>query len=153
MPVKIKTPNFSIKAEVVNMAKERAKQVCENVLNYVCEEAVTEARDRGSYTDQTGNLRSSIGYVITDGKNVVNTGEQKQYKNGTEGLSKSKKLLEEYAERHSGDVCAHVVAGMDYADYVERIHGKTVLSPARVYIDSVLPKRLEQSGLKIKVKK
>lgn len=152
MPVIIKTPNFRIKAEVVNIAKERAKQVCENVLTYVCEEAVTEARDRGSYTDQTGNLRSSIGYVITDGK-IINAGEQKQYKSGLEGMSKSKKLLEEYAERHSGDVCAHIVAGMNYADYVERIHGKTVLSPARVYIDSELPKRLEQSGLKIKVKK
>ena len=40
-------------------------------LSYVGERCLNEARSTNSYKDQTGNLRSSIGYVIVkDGKIV-----------------------------------------------------------------------------------
>ena len=48
-------------------------------LSFIGEECIRIARESGSYNDITGNLRSSIGYVVlVDGKPVV-TGASKQY--------------------------------------------------------------------------
>lgn len=150
MPVKVKTPTLTLTTQIQKGAEERTKQVCANVLNYVGLEAVIEARDHGSYTDQTGNLRSSIGAVVTvDGK-VFSDDSGKMYKTGVEGVNKGKEMLKEYASKRSGDISLHVVAGMEYADYVERVHNKNVLSSARVLVDAVAQKRLEMAGLKIK---
>ena len=53
-------------------------------LSYIGEECVRVARQNGSYNDITGNLRSSIGYVVLyDGKPVV-YGASKQY-SGSQG--------------------------------------------------------------------
>ena len=53
-------------------------------LSFTGEECIRIARESGSYNDITGNLRSSIGYVVlVDGKPVV-TGASKQY-NGKNG--------------------------------------------------------------------
>lgn len=149
MGVTIKNPNFRLR--VMDDLNERVRRVAYNTLSYVGEEAVKEARNNGSYQDQTGNLRSSISYVVTDGKNIgIDKGEL--YKSGSEGASKGKKLVQEYAARHKDDIELHIVAGMEYADYVERIHGKNVLSSARVLIDKEVPDRLRASGLTVKVK-
>ena len=48
-------------------------------LSFIGEECIRIARESGSYNDITGNLRSSIGYVVlVDGKPVV-TSQSKQY--------------------------------------------------------------------------
>ena len=139
---------FQIAPHLYKEAKERAMTVVNNVLSYVGERAVNEAREHGSYTDQTGNLRSSIGYVvISDGKVE---GEQKQYKDGKEGLAKGKAMLDKLASKREGDADLHIVAGMEYADYVERLKHKNVLSSARVLADKEVPEMLEALGLKVK---
>ena len=149
MAFKVSTPHLHIKSEVMSMAEERARKVAVNVLNYAGNEAIEEARDHGDYTDQTGNLRSSIGYVVTDGT-TISSSNNKVYKGGHEGAEKANGLLKKYAEQHHDDIELHLVAGMEYAGYVERIHHKNVLSSARILLDDIVPKRLEESGLTVK---
>ena len=84
-------------------------------LSFIGEECIRIARESGSYNDITGNLRSSIGYVVlVDGKPVV-TGASKQY---------------------------NVCAGMKYAAYVEAVHHKDVLTSAELKAESLAKKLL-----------
>lgn len=121
--------------------------VASNILSYVGEESVNEARKLGNYTDRTGNLRSSIGYAVTvEGRTEY--GELQQVKQGAQGCAEGKTHLQELASQRQGDVALHIVAGMDYAEYVERNY--KVLSPARVLADREVPAMLDMSGLKYK---
>lgn len=113
-------------------------------LSYIGEEAVKIARERGSYNDITGNLRSSIGYVIlVNGKPVLN-GESKTFSgvrkigdkeisyNGIEGTKQGKKILQKLHGKFPTGIVLIVCAGMKYAAYVEDIHHKDVLATAKL---------------------
>ena len=50
---------------------ERIEQLIIYNLSYVGEQCLTEARSTNSYKDQTGNLRSSIGYIIVKDGRVI----------------------------------------------------------------------------------
>ena len=54
-------------------------------LSYVGERCLNEARSTNSYKDQTGNLRSSIGYVIVKDGKIVQMSDFTTVKNGREG--------------------------------------------------------------------
>ena len=54
-------------------------------LSYVGERCLNEARSTNSYKDQTGNLRSSIGYVIVKDGKIVQMSDFATVKNGREG--------------------------------------------------------------------
>ena len=80
-------------------------------------ECVNEAREKGDYTDRTGNLRNSIASaVVVDGK-IAKTnlfiGE---------GKAQAHKFIEELASEYSEGIVLLLVAGMNYAVYVEFGH-------------------------------
>lgn len=105
-------------------------------LAVIGETAVTIARDRGSYTDRTSNLRSSIGYMIVMDGEIINLSEPEQAGSGTdgnEGIAQGKALLERLKGEipQSGAVLV-VCAGMNYAWYVENVHGYDVLKSAEL---------------------
>lgn len=100
------------------------------------EHAVSIARDHGSYNDVTGNLRSSIGYVIlSDGEPVIQ-GESRQYSgpkgDGEDGVKVAAELLEQLRSEYPEGLVLIVCAGMEYASYVEDIHGLDVLTSAQL---------------------
>ena len=68
MPIKQKT----LRAEIDTYTEIQVNRLLNAIiynLGVIGEKVVNEARERGSYTDRTGNLRSSTGYVIVvDGK-------------------------------------------------------------------------------------
>ena len=71
MGIKLKTPQQAIERMVEDKA-EFIKRAIINALSMVGEECIRIARTQGNYTDQTGNLRSSIGYMIVqDGREVT----------------------------------------------------------------------------------
>lgn len=90
-------------------------------INRVGLQFVTDARNNADFDDQTGNLRSSIGYIVLyDGKVV-----EENFEAGSRGTDKAEgvKAGREYAEylgslNPTGYVLI-TVAGMDYAGYVE----------------------------------
>ena len=115
-------------------------------LSYIGEECVRIARESGSYNDITGNLRSSIGYVVLyDGNPVVN-GASKQYSgtkgNGELGAEAAETLLKSLQAKFPWGVVLIVCAGMKYAAYVENIHHKDVLTSAELKAESLAKKLL-----------
>ena len=68
MPVKMTTTNAEIEKYLRKELAKRRRAIIRN-LRYLGEKCINEARDSGSYSDRTGNLRASIGYVlVSNGK-------------------------------------------------------------------------------------
>lgn len=88
-------------------------------LQYIGEEAINTARTSRRYLDQTGNLTSSIGYVILRRGSIVNKAGFDKTKEGDEGVRQGEGLATSLAKDYPHDFALIVVAGMDYAAYVE----------------------------------
>lgn len=136
--------------KAVNRALLNRKEELERLLikrfTMIGEECVRIARESGSYNDITGNLRSSIGYVILhDGKPVVN-GASKQYSgtkgNGEAGPAAAEALLKSLQAKFPWGIVLIVCAGMNYAAYVENVRHKDVLTTAELKAESLLKQLL-----------
>ena len=92
-------------------------------------DVVNDAKMRETYADQSGNLRSSIGFVIYYNGEKVSTGgfgggalfpnKEGVRGSGKEGTEKGGNVAEEIAEQFPKGFVLVVVAGMEYAAYVE----------------------------------
>lgn len=116
-------------------------------LSYIGEECIRIARESGSYNDITGNLRSSIGYVILyDGKPVV-SGALKQYSGkkgeGEDGPPAAEALLTSLQAKYPWGIVLIVCAGMKYAAYVEAVHHKDVLTSAEIKSEALAKQLLK----------
>lgn len=86
-------------------------------LNRIGLNFVTNARTIDTYKDQTGNLRSSIGYVITtDGVVITDNFEATLNEDGRE---QGEQYAIEISSKERGKYVLVCVAGMNYAGYVE----------------------------------
>ncbi len=150
MPIKLVTPQSEIDA-YIDQSIDKALEVIVNTFLYVGESCIREARDNGSYMDQTGNLRSSIGYVVVVDGQIVRKNVVDLVKNGTEGTKEAEAFLERLASEHSSGICLIVVAGMNYASYVEG-RGYNVLTSAELLAERLVPQLLEQIGFKVSKK-
>lgn len=123
--------------------------------SYLGEQCIKRIRDRdgkSSWFDQTGNLRSSIGYAVyADGYKVIESAFQ-QVLNGAEGASEGRKMIEDLASKYSEAYALVVVAGMEYADYVEAKDNKDVLATTELWakqeVERYLKKALERAQRK-----
>ena len=118
----------------VDIFTERAEEKMYILLQAAGEMFVKYARESGKYVDHTGNLRSSIGYLIVRNGSVAYSDFQKQNvgTEGAEGVEKSKKLARELATTHSKGLVLIGLAGMEYAVYVEAIESKDVITAANI---------------------
>jgi hypothetical protein len=134
----------------INASVEAKQKVIVNTLCYVGEQCIIEARDSGNYTDQTGNLRSSIGYaVVWDGK-VVQRDCIDKVKQGDKGVSEGDDYLSKRIKksRRKGIVLI-VTAGMNYAEYVEA-KGYNVLTSAELKAGPLIKSLLTRLGFRTK---
>ncbi len=119
---------------------EVERQLIESLCR-IGEEVVTLAKmippERG-FTDRTGNLRSSIGYVVCKDGQPINIAFE-AVKGGHVGVHTGQKLAIDVAKNYPEGYTLIVVAGMDYAVYVES-KGRDVLTSA----ESEAGKLLEQ---------
>ena len=143
---------------VFDKLEERADTAVFNLLSKTGEEFVKVARTEGNYQDWTGNLRSSIGYVIVrdgliiqessfdkvrgagDNMALVNfkTKDGRSVKfavqgtsgDGSEGQQMGKRLVYDLANTYSRGYVLICVVGMKYAVYVEAMDNKDVISRA-----------------------
>lgn len=126
---------------------ERIQMLTIRALAYLGEQCVKLARDRApelSWIDQTGNLRSSIGYIITHHGNIVQYSDFQQVKQGSEGTKTGKDFATEIAKQFSNEYALVVVAGMNYAEYVEARDNKDVLATPELFANKELPKMFER---------
>ena len=152
MGIEAKFSMGSIRAEMERKTALFQRAII-NRLTRLGRECVNHARTHGSYTDQTGNLRSSIGFVITANGVIVEedfrksgsgslqvqsssikTHRVRSYKlrGGGDGTQQAKAYARQLGEKFPTGYALIVVAGMDYAYYVEA-KGKEVLSGAESY--------------------
>lgn len=139
MGVKLNLNQSAINAKMKD-AEEAILQKFLRVLRYCGEMAVNEARMNGSYMDQTGNLRSSIGYVIVVDGTIVE--ENFSHPGGRGGKKTGLDLAREIA-LSKPDIALVVVAGMNYASHVES-RGKNVLTSAEQMASRIVPDLLKQ---------
>lgn len=146
MPIKSGIDESQIN-DLFTKEMERVDRVIIRTLAAAGAQAVNVARNwaqqRKPYTDQTGNLRSSTGFIILRDGEVVHISDFEVVKDGekgrTEGASYAKSLASEF---NVGYVLI-VVAGMNYALYVKR-RGYDVLDSAELYAENLVPKLLAQ---------
>lgn len=135
MGIKCKTSIKDIDS-IIEDEINRVEQLTIRALSYLGEKCVSRVRDRSfaeSWIDQTGNLRSSIGYIITHNGIVVKMSDFSQVKDGLDGKKEGRTLAEKLASEIIGDYVLIVVAGMNYADLVEARDSKDVLASTELY--------------------
>ena len=126
---------------------ERVERLTIRALSKLGEQCVTKIRNRAgdkSWYDQTGNLRSSVGYVIAHNKNIIQYSTFNQVKQGSEGVKTGKDLAKELAKRYSNNYVLIVVAGMNYAEFVEAMDNKDVLASTELWAREQVPLMLEK---------
>ena len=126
---------------------ERVERLTIRALSKLGEQCVTKIRDRAgdkSWYDQTGNLRSSVGYVIAHNKNIIQYSTFNQVNKGSEGVKTGKDLAKELAKRYSNNYVLIVVAGMNYAEFVEAMDNKDVLASTELWAREQVPLMLEK---------
>jgi hypothetical protein len=165
MPIKAK---YNIDDLIGEIYWEYKGQVVPSFVEAVilaCMDTVNEAKQLNTYRDITGNLRSSIGFVVyRDGEEVycyfqaepVPQGtlqEEYQYEtkegiktgfrevetggDGEAGKKSGQEIAEEIAKKFPNGIAAVIVAGMDYSLWVES-RGDDVISGPCLRLNSRL---------------
>lgn len=123
-------------------------------LSYIGEElcnharTITKGHNSGGYNDQTGNLRSSIGYRIYKDGEKYRQGGFKNVGRGS-GIQSAKTALDAYAVQNKIPLQGWtlvIVAGMSYAAYVEA-KGFNVLHLTEVE----MRKRIEELRIRLRL--
>lgn len=84
------------------------------------EETVNIVKTDRRYKDQTGNLTSSVGYaIIVDGALVSSGGFRQEKPTATQGVPVGTSYVQSLAAQYPTGITLIVVAGMNYAAYVE----------------------------------
>lgn len=126
---------------------EKILQLIENLiltnLSYLGEKALIECRSNANFIDRTGNLRSSMGYIIVkNGKVLGKNGFENQIGTtifGKQGAETGENLALKLASNQEKDkYVLIVVAGMNYAVYVES-KNYNVLTSAEQLVQRELP--------------
>ncbi len=144
MPIQPLTPIEAIKAQIQKNIAKNERVVIRN-LRYVGEQCVNYAREHGTYTDQTGNLRSSVGYILVKNGTIIdasmielNTAQQE-----------AQKFIDELVRNYSHGIVLIVVAGMNYAASVEA-RGYDVITGSELEAGRLVPKMMKQLGFKLR---
>lgn len=146
MGIKLVTSESAIHDAILKEI-ERVNILTIRALSRLGEECVIEARGRSpeeSWIDRSGNLRSSIGYVIASEGRIIKYSDFTVVKNGTEGPEAGKTLTEEIAKKYRSGYVLVVVAGMNYAEYVEAMDNKVVLASAELFARQRLPSMMQK---------
>ena len=117
-----------------------------------CNKKIRDRSAKDSWNDQTGNLRSSIGYAIYNhGVSEIESAFN-VIKNGQEGSEEGRKLVEQLASVYADTYALVVLAGMEYASNVEAIESKDVLASTELWAKSVISERMQKAKDKAIVK-
>lgn len=147
MGIRMTTPLSEVD-EILYKSFEILKNKISNSLVKLGEECIAKIRDRSkeeSWIDHTGNLRSSIGYAVYNyGIKQIESAFQ-IVRNGNEGSSEGKKMISQLGSEYSNAYALVVVAGMNYASYVEALENKDVLASTELWAKSIVDSRLKRA--------
>lgn len=151
--------------QMMQESLQKARKAYISLLDDLGDRCVNEARINGAYQDQTGNLRSSVGYIILVDGQIIRKNFQESER-GTDkktGLATGEALAMSLAANYPKGIVLLVVAGMNYAAVVEsghaqrkkngeiiQVQGKNVLSTAEHLAQAVLPRMIAELKSDIK---
>jgi 3-oxoacyl-ACP reductase-like protein len=138
------TPKAQLESYTLGIVLENERRLI-NMLIYVGKACVNEARDNGGYTDQTGNLKSSIGFMVLNDGLVIQKGGFKLVKKGSKGKKEGAEYISQLVSQHNTGLVLLVVAGMNYASYVESMNLNVVTS-GELLSEQMIPKMLNKLG-------
>lgn len=121
-------------------------------LSYLGEQCVAKVRDRSgedSWYDQTGNLRSSVGYSVFEAGKKKIVSEFPIIKEGSEGADEGRRMIDELARLYTDTYTLLVVAAMNYAEYVESLESKDVLASTELWAESKINEYLKQARRRV----
>lgn len=144
MPAKQLTPDSDI-ADFLQEQIDRFREQILYLFRWVGEACVSEARTGGNYRDRTGNLRSSVGYVIVDDGKVITTAGFESSEGGRQGSTFARRLVAQFPK----GIVLIVVAGMNYASYVAA-RGYNVLDSSELQAERLIPKFMKQLGFELR---
>ncbi len=151
MSIKLTTPKDEI-ARKLNQLVDRQKRAIVLLLSYVGIRCTNIARTNGNYIDRTGNLRSSVGYVVAMDGNIQMMSDfvaiSGQDGNGQDGTSVGKEYAKALISKYPKGIVLVIVAGMHYAKYVAAT-GRDVLDSAELTAKRLIPRML--NDLKIEI--
>lgn len=145
MPIKCKTDMSKLFAKI-DTATDAARENFQEAFQKTCLEITNLAKSTNTYKDQTNNLRSSIGFILYDRGELVTEkfgmagiGVEGD---GSKGIVEGKRIAEEAAKTHPEALIGVIVAGMEYALYVEA-KGYDVLTGSCLQAKTVLEKYIK----------
>lgn len=145
MAIEAKNLDDAIKSlEITKQRYEDAAIMRLERLGIQCVAMVRDATAEESWNDQTGNLRSSIGYAVVNNGQIVRRSSFATVQNGAEGSALGQTYVRKIASENSRGLVLIVVAGEHYAEEVEAIEGKTVLASAALFAEQQLPRILDK---------
>jgi len=147
MPARQLTPMDYVTDYLQTQIENRQKVVVNNFI-YVGETCIREARLNGTYQDRTGNLRSSIGYVVLRDGVSINQGGFEQVLTGEDGIKSGKEFIQALIAKYRKGIVLIVVAGMEYAAYVEALN-YDVLTSAELLAERTVPQLMTKLGFKV----
>ena len=124
----------------VRLFQKRLEEAALYLLKYLGEELTKYAKEKHNYTDRTGNLTNSIGYAVVRGSDIVYFGGAVQQ---GEGADNALKVAMKMAESLSASLTLIIVAGMNYAAYVEA-RGYNVILPAELKAKTDFPRAMQR---------
>lgn len=133
--------------KMADQVRNNALDVSFDILEYLGNECVREARTNGNYQNITANLRNSVGFVVMYNGQVVRENFQRSASaikpSDLNPIATGKSLAVEVGSKTTGKPVLVVVAGMNYASYVEAT-GRNVLTSAEQLAKRELPKLVEE---------
>lgn len=143
-------PKFN-RLQISNFIREKKQRIEEAILmrlRRIGEQFVRNAREQANFTDRTGNLRSSIGYVILkDGDQLYDN--FRSVSGGPDGVAKAQEVIEEAKRNFPTGYVLIGVAGMDYAAAVES-KGYDVITNSAGIAEVSLKTTVQQLANKLK---
>lgn len=141
------TPKFT-ENDIRNFIRKKIEiiqTVVKDQLVDVAEQFVADARTVNTYKDQTRNLRGSIGYaIVKDGAEIFGN-----FDGVAEGQAKAKQLVNEVQADYPKGFALIVVAGMNYAVYVEA-KGYDVLTGSSEIAETNLKRQFDRLSRQLK---
>lgn len=145
IPPSIEDINNAIEERVERFKQMLVRELCicgEKCVNYARNTAL-KGKD---YQDQTGNLRSSTGYIVVADGAVVQISSFDSVKDGNNGARSGRDYALQLAEDFSDGIALIVVAGMKYAAYVAN-KGYDVLDTAEIQAERIIAQLIKDLEL------
>lgn len=138
MPIKPITTQSQIN-DYIEKDMQRIEKGIIKQMAFIGEQAYIAMRDYSgkSYMDQTGNLRSSSGYVLVKDGEIIKFGKFETVKGASKGIKEGKTFARSLAPKFPKGLTLVLVAGMNYA-YAVHGRGYNVLDSAQLTADKLV---------------